>query len=405
VKTDESFALLTQGYRYSIGRRSGSVHRTRLMGRPAVLVGGPAGVRLFYDESRIQRSGAIPVALKNTLFGKGAVHGLDDQEHRDRKAMFVGLLTPETALEVASRAEREWIAALRDWREGTTISVFDTAVLVHGRAVCDWAGIPDDDVTDAVLHDLITMVDGFGTVGPRFVAAWRARRRADRWATAVVERVRHDRRLAPAGSALATFAFGPDGGGQVLAPRVAAVELLNVLRPTVAVAYFVAFAVDALDRYPTVRGDCATGEAQVLESFAHEVRRYYPFVPLLGGKARRNFDVDGGHVRKGTRVLLDVRGTLQQADLWAKPDDFDLHRFDGDEPDPWTFIPQGGGDVATGHRCPGERIAIELIKTATRTFSSASYDVPPQDREIPMSRIPTKPKSGLVVRRVGRAQP
>jgi fatty-acid peroxygenase len=58
-------------------------------------------------------------------------------------------------------------------------------------------------------------------------------------------------------------------------------------------------------------------------------------------------------------------------------------------------VPQGGGDPATGHRCPGERVAIELIKTA------ASYLVERPDVErpapdaaparIPLTRFPTGP--------------
>lgn len=396
---DDTVALLRQGYRYSSRRRFAGVYRSRLMGRPMVMVGGADGAQLFYDESRIRRRGAIPAPLKNTLFGKGAVHGLDDEAHRARKSIFTGLLTPEAAVEVANQAEHEWERLLTQSRRGAEFTVFDSAVLVHGRAICGWAGLPAGAVDDAVLRDLITMVDGFGTVGPRFVAAWRARRRADRWAAAAIEAARHDRNSVSGGSALATFAFAPGEDGRPLPLEVAAVELLNVLRPAVAVAYFVAFAVDALHRYPTVRGDCATGDAQLLESFAHEVRRAYPFVPLLAGRARHDFDFGGEHIRAGTLVLLDVWGTLQQRDLWRAAERFDAHRFEGESPDPWTFIPQGGGDVATGHRCPGERVTIELIKTAARIFSASSYEVPPQDLRMAMSRIPTKPASGVVLRR------
>jgi hypothetical protein len=35
--------------------------------------------------------------LRRTLFGDGAVHGLDDDDHRQRKSMFRALLTPAAA--------------------------------------------------------------------------------------------------------------------------------------------------------------------------------------------------------------------------------------------------------------------------------------------------------------------
>ena len=68
----------------------------------------------------------------------------------------------------------------------------------------------------------------------------------------------------------------------------------------------------------------------------------------------------------GRRVLLDVFGTLHDPAIWPDPERFDPDRFSGVEPDAYTLIPQGGGDVATGHRCPGERHAIELIKSVAR---------------------------------------
>jgi cytochrome P450 len=45
----------------------------------------------------------------------------------------------------------------------------------------------------------------------------------------------------------------PDTGGELLDPKCAAVELLNVIRPTVAVAWFVAFTGHALHRWPEQR--------------------------------------------------------------------------------------------------------------------------------------------------------
>lgn len=47
----------------------------------------------------------------------------------------------------------------------------------------------------------------------------------------------------------------PDGAP--LDPRTAAVEVLNVVRPTVAVSWFVTFAAHALHRWPEHRAICA----------------------------------------------------------------------------------------------------------------------------------------------------
>lgn len=61
----------------------------------------------------------------------------------------------------------------------------------------------------------------------------------------------------------------------------------------------------------------------------------------------------------------------------------------------------GGGDHETGHRCAGEWLTIELTKRAVRLLTGAmTYEVPPQDLRIDLSRMPAIPRSRFVVRRV-----
>jgi fatty-acid peroxygenase len=93
---------------------------------------------------------------------------------------------------------------------------------------------------------------------------------------------------------------------------------------------------------------------------------------------------------RGRRVLLDVYGTLHDPAVWSEPERFDPGRFLAVEPDPFTFIPQGGGDPHQGHRCPGERLAIELIKTAAEVLVARM----PEHCDtyvIPLDRFPTRP--------------
>src|SRR3546814_13725949 len=52
-------------------------------------------VRLFYDQSRFTRHGAMIGRIQKTLLGKGGVQGLDNEAHRHRKKMFMSLMTPE----------------------------------------------------------------------------------------------------------------------------------------------------------------------------------------------------------------------------------------------------------------------------------------------------------------------
>jgi fatty-acid peroxygenase len=112
-------------------------------------------------------------------------------------------------------------------------------------------------------------------------------------------------------------------------------------------------------------------------------------VPLLAARVRRPVTFQGRTLQPGRRVLLDVYGTLHDPQLWEEPERFDMDRFrDGSVPD--YYVPQGGGDVTTGHRCPGERVAIELIKAAARCMASRPPEGAPETC-IPMNRLPTRP--------------
>jgi hypothetical protein len=84
-------------------------------------------------------------------------------------------------------------------------------------------------------------------------------------------------------SPAAAIARHRDADGRPLDESVAAIELLNLLRPMVATARFVAFAALALHRYPETRDPVRAGDAEHATAFVHEVRRFYPFFPAIGG--------------------------------------------------------------------------------------------------------------------------
>lgn len=68
---------------------------------------------------------------------------------------------------------------------------------------------------------------------------------------------------------------------------------------------------------------------------------------------------------------------------------------DGGSEDPFGFIPRGGGDHLTGHRCPGEWILIEVMERAFGLLASTDDRVSDQDLEIDFRRLPALPKSGF----------
>lgn len=399
---DSTLSLLANGYAWAPDLRrahdGAPVVHTRLMGRPTALLHGPEAVAFFYDEDHVQRHGAVPAPVLDTLFGRGAVHTLDGAQHRGRKQLLVSLLmSPQGIGGLTARVESGWREAVTGW-EGREVVLFDEVATLLAGAICDWAGMPVlNGAAREIAEDCVAMVDGFATAGPRHLRARRARHRQEQALMAAVTRLRARDPHLVRGTVLETVALHREPDGTLLDPHTAAVELLNIIRPTVAIAWFVTFAAHALHRHPGERDKLRTDDPAHARAFAHEVRRFYPFVPFVGGVAARDLTYAGEHLPAGTLLLLDVYGQHHDPALWAGPYHFAPARFLGHEPGPGVLIPQGGGDPRTGHRCPGEDITLALLATVSSALAHRDFAVPQQDLSIPLSRIPTRPRSGFVI--------
>ncbi|MEU8296879.1 cytochrome P450 [Micromonospora sp. NPDC048909] len=403
---ESTLALLRDGYRF-IGARcnryDSDIFQTRLLLRRTICLRGRPAAELFYDPERFQRAGAMPLRVQRTLTGRGGVQGLDGAAHRDRKTMLMALMTPTAVRHLGQLLDDEWRARVPVWEGAGPVVLYRELGRMLTRAVCAWAGVPmAEGQVVRRTDDLHAMIASAAAIGPTHWRGLLARRRGERWLADLVDRVRAGALPAPAGSALRVIAEHHDTQGRPLPRRIAAVELLNVLRPTVAVDRFIVFAALALHDHPAWR-QRVRDDDETTGWFVQEVRRYYPFFPVAAARVRRSFDWQGYHFPPGRRVLLDLYGTNHHPALWPEPELFRPERHAGGRPDPFGLIPQGGGEHTTGHRCAGEWITIELMKRAVTNLTSCMrYDVPPQDLAVSLRRLPTLPPSGFLITNVRR---
>ncbi len=414
---DDAPKLMTRGYGFGAAiwdrtRAGARAVPMRLLGRQALLVRGAEGVATFYDNDRIARHGAMPAFVQETLFGHGSVHSLDGTEHRHRKATFVDVAYEDAAVEALKPLlEREWRAERDEWIAGGDRSAYDAAAGALGRAIMHWAGLPGtDEALTRWSARMAQIVDGFGApYSPSFPLAAANRAWSDRHARKLIEAVRGGELDAPEGSALRAWAWHRDENDLLLPANLAGIELQNCIRPMVAVARFVAFAAKELHDRPEWRDRIAASVEErggalvddpVAVAFAQEVRRTAPFVPVLPGWATTDIEVDGEVVPKGGRVVLDILGTNTDDRSWERAGAFDPSRFLGvdDYEAIDTFIPHGGAGVATGHRCPGEKLAIAGLAAAAAALSDPRVRILDEGLEVNRRRLPTKPASGGKVR-------
>lgn len=440
---DSTAALLADPYdfiRKRCERHGSDAFGARLLGRDMVCLHGAAMAERFYDSALFERAGAAPEPLRATLFGKGGVQTLDGDAHRVRKAMFLRLMSPASIARLVGHTRNEWEGALRRWRGdghgSRRFALYDALHPMLMRAVCAWAGVPLPAAEVASrTEDVVLLFDAAGRIGTDHVRARLARGRSEEWLAGLVEQVRSEAQPAPAaadrpdadaaadaaaGAArdplpLHAVAWHRDADGALLPPRVAAVELLNLIRPTVAVSVYIVFAAHALHVHPQWRDKLAahaadetadeTADKTADESdhgparrFVQEVRRWYPFFPATVARARSDVEIDGVSLRAGQRVMLDLYGTGHDERHWPAPEVFDPDRFLTREPGAFDLIPQGGGAHGSGHRCPGEWITIALMELAVDYLvHRVRYRVPSQDLWIDKTRLPALPRSRFLI--------
>jgi fatty-acid peroxygenase len=402
---DSTLSFLRDPYRF-MARRTRStgsdVAEARLLLRPATFLTGRDGAELVYDTSRFQRAGAAPGRLTKSLFGRGGVQGLDGAEHLHRKAGFVDVITDDTVADLAAEFTSRWRRTAQEWVGAERVDLYPAMQQVLTRAVCAWAGVPlaEREVAPRT-RQLSALFDGAGAVGPRHWKARLARRQADRGAETVIEAVRAGRLPLDDSAPAARIARWTNAGGGYLPSRTAAVELLNVLRPTVAVSVYIVFVAHALDRFPEWRTRLAQGDGSEDEMVVQEVRRCAPFFPAVAAVARDDVQWHGHHIPQGRRVVLDLYGTNHDPRSWDEPQRFDPERFRAHGDDPYGFVPQGGGDRLLNHRCPGEPVAVRLMMVAVDMLTRRmTYDVVESNADIDYRRLPALPTGGVTLTNV-----
>ncbi|AJE49059.1 cytochrome P450 [Celeribacter indicus] len=395
---DSTLAFLRDGYDFIATRCDAlgtDAFRTRILLRKVTCVRGPEAVAAFYAPGRMSRRGAMPVSVMTLLQDRGSVQTLDGEAHRRRKALFLDLMTPER-LEAARAilAEELARAAAEEWRGRKEVVLSDAIGGIMCRTALRWCDLPleGEDIA-ALARELSAMIAGAGRIGPDRLRAGLLRARSERRMRDRIAAARQGH--GGQGWVIDRLIAHRDADGSALDDAVAAVELLNILRPVVAIGRFIVFAVHARA--------CHTGAAHWLEArgdeaacraFGEEVRRVYPFFPVIGGRVREAFDWRGERFGEGDWILLDLYGTCRDGSVWPAPAQFDPERHMRPPP-PGAMVPQGGGDMEEGHRCPGEDLTRALLTEAIGFFLGLDYEVPAQDLQIPHDRFPPWPRDGM----------
>jgi fatty-acid peroxygenase len=396
---DRSVQLIADAYRF-VGRHADAFgtdgFRTRVMGQRVTCIRGASAARFFYEGQRFTRKGAVPLTVRHLLQDDGSVQTLDATPHLHRKQQFLDVLWTAEQQRMATVFDEVW-AERAGARAGEPVDVLTESVRLLGGTVLRWAGVPlETDDPDTVTDELHMMVRNAGRFGVRNSLARKRRmlteHRARRW----IERARAGE--GEPGTPLGRVAAWTDEQGEALPAKIAAIELLNLLRPTVAVAEFFVYAALVLAVRPATR-------ALVLErpgyarALATEVRRRAPFFPVIAGRATADLEWQGQTFAPHDWVMLDLYGTNHDARLWPEPRRFRPERFLDEGASPLHVVAQGAGEYGPDHRCPGEPLTDVLLERFAQKLAAADWrPMGAVDARIRYSSIPALPRTPLALR-------
>jgi len=412
----ETLAFVKDPFAFVQERRArhGRVFRTSLLGRKTAVLIGPEPLEAFYDPANIVRDGANPANVQTLFGGTGVINNLDGDAHVQRKGSVRAALSREAIETYLPTMTRFVDGAFARWTGAGEIGWNDELK----RLVIETLGAVFASIEPG--PDLIALVGRCEQIAAAFTAlpiplpgtAYTNGVRAKNEALAYYRDVVRAHRERSYDDGLARLLAARAADGTSISDEDAPGELHHLF-----LAGFIVFAQFAativlLTEHPRVRERVAAEAATLsaapsaaelaanayLMQVVDEVRRLTPIVPIVFGKARQTFVVDGFAIPAGWNVAAAVWSNDREATTFPDPERFDPERFGAraeQKAHAYAYTPQGGGPPE-GHGCPGfDLTAIFMALFTARLVRGYSWTLPEQDLTPNWTVVPPVPRSGL----------
>jgi cytochrome P450 family 135 len=347
---------------------------------PMVIVSDPADIkRVFAAGAGVLRGGESARVLE-PFAGARSILLLDGAEHlRQRRLMlppFHGEALARWRGTIAALAAGE----LDRWTAGTPVRAHRRMQVLTLEVILRVVfGASDPELRDAIRRTL-----DMTTSLPRLVAMSLMQDRPGPWrrftdAVRDLDAVIYDRIDCGAddGSVMALLRAARHEDGSPPSREELRDQLVTLLaagHETTAGA--LGWALERLARHPDVLARLRTGGDDYLEAVVKEVLRVRPVLSIVGRKTLVPFEAGGWTLPPGVHVTPCIYLAHRRADVWGDPTAFRPERFLEGAPEPYTFIPFGGGT----RRCLGAAFATLEMREVLRAVA-ARFDLRPDRAE------------------------
>jgi len=354
-----------------------------------VFIADPDGVRsVFGGDPSILFAGSGNRAL-GPLLGEHSILLLDGAEHLRQRKLMLPPLHGERMKAYESVMRDVTLERVRQWPEATPFAVLPEMQAITLEVILRTVfGFDDNAERRDRMRTLLQRMLRFGSGRVRLLAMSFARVELNGrtpWGQfvaakhevddAIIEQIHH-RRDQGAGAAgddvLSLLLQARDEHGEPMSDAELRDELLTLLvagHETTATSLAWAFDLLLHHRAALERlvAEIDAGETAMLDATIKETLRIRPVLPIVARRLQEPFSVLGRELPAGVVVAPCIYLTQRRPDVYEHPNRFIPERFLGGAPDPYAWLPFGGGV----RRCLGASFATFEMRVVLRTVLSA----------------------------------
>jgi len=346
-----------------------------------IVVASPELIReVLTADGDVLRAGAGNATVVGPLLGKHSLLTLDGAEHLRQRRLLLPAFHGERMHAFATVMREITEASLEAWPVGAPFSLHpmmqSITLDVILRTVFGVANTDDKTPLRAALVELLELA-----ATPLMLTAGLLKLDVLRIPWLKVTKLKHaiddelyrviaERRRAGAGGSdvLSMMIAARDEHGRAMSDVELRDELVTLLvagHETTATS--LAWTFDQLLANPhtlvRLRDELAGGRDEYLDAVIRETLRLRPIVPLVGRVVAKPFQLGGYTFREGARLAPSIYLAGRHAATYRSPEQFEPERWIGVKPDPYTWLPFGGGI----RRCIGMAFAQFEMRVVLQT--------------------------------------
>lgn len=383
-KLIQGAAVLTKRYGSvaALGKRYGSTFTLNLpVFGETVVISDPVLVKDLFSTSR-DLVGRPQNNLGGDVLGPGSIFNLEGDELLARRKLLLPPFNGKNMRGYESITEQEVLREMQTWPEGVEFETLEPMMRITLntilRAVFGAKGQELDE-----LRVLIPAAVEFGSkiallpsIVRKDLGSWspgakygRYRRRMDEIINSLIADARSDPNFTERGDVLSLLLQARYDDGEPIPDPFIVDELLTMLvagHETTSTQ--LAWTIERIRRHPALLArlsdEVDAGGSELMQATIAESQRTRPVLTAALRRARTRIRLGEWVIPEGDTIMASTQLAMVAPESFPDPEKFDPDRFVGNPPNPFAWIPFGGGMM----RCIGASFATMEMDITLRTM-------------------------------------